>query len=106
MEELNINTAKRGMRVVTGHECRLALISPELGGYFGTIVEVTESIPTNWFGHRQTCAGDPGALVYWDHLDDTMNYNQKDIYHQILPARLSNNISPENLQWVAFQKIN
>ena len=90
MKELDINTAKRGMRVVTGNECRLAEITPESEGYHGTIVEVTESIPEGPF------KGQPGVLVYWDFLDTIVGYLP------ILTTRQTFN-PQENLQWSNFR---
>ncbi len=67
----------------------------DLGGYGGTIVEVTDSIPDACLCSKHR--GKPGFLVYWDYLPNDGKYRE------ILDAgtaTLAAADAAENLRWV------
>ena len=63
-------------------------------GYKGTIVEITDYIPTGPF------LGQPGALMYWDYINEDQQYTNE------LTQEITENTNfADNLQWVPWSNL-
>ena len=106
MQELSLQTARRGMRIVTGHDFHLGgEFTGTEAGYRGTIVEITSQIPSGLE------AGKPGVRVVFDHLPDSSQARTgistpgEDSFYGsgILSAEEALLAEAEQPQWMAFK---